>query len=266
MEQSNKVRAIDTDVRSDTWAPMPTEPDLSERCRIFIIGHQDFVADGLCQIFHQAAPEFRVTCVDPGQACRSKIQRVQPEVLLMHVSVVPRDPAPFFADFVAENPRVRFLVFGHGMDDEFLFRLIRAGAHGYLNEHMGSKHLMQAVRAVRAGELWMERRIASRFVDAARSSLEVRLEDAHTRAQALIVDLSKREAQILAYTLRGLEIKDIAEAIFLSQQGVKTYLSRLFQRFSVKNRTQLIVTVLNRINPCGDISGLFAETLSVGRG
>jgi DNA-binding NarL/FixJ family response regulator len=97
----------------------------------------------------------------------------------------------------------------------------------------------------------MERQLMARFIPAGstKASIESRIEDLGKR-------LSSRENQVLALVMQGLPTKDIAERLFLSHQGVKAHLTNLFRKFGVKNRAQLILTVIDEVSPVGSLSGM----------
>ncbi len=139
---------------------------------------------------------------------------------------------------------MRLLVFGQSMSDDYLYRLIQAGAHGYFNEKMTGEHIIQAFEAVSRGEYWVERHIMQRFI-----SEQSILNDINTRVRELGERLTPRELEVLELVLQGLSTGEIAERIFLSHQGVKAHLTTLFRKFNVKNRSQLILSSTRRSEP-----------------
>jgi DNA-binding NarL/FixJ family response regulator len=135
------------------------------------------------------------------------------------------------------------------MDDEFLIDLMRAGASGYLNESMGSGDLLYAVRKIYEGHLWLEPRLMEHF---ARSAIEFEhtLEQAITeRLDSVRKILTKQETVIFEMILAGLSTKEIAERTYRSEQSVKMHLGRIFKKFNVPSRAQLIIEVYARICP-----------------
>jgi DNA-binding NarL/FixJ family response regulator len=74
-------------------------------------------------------------------------------------------------------------------------------------------------------------------------------------------NLTRRETEILCEVLKGLAIKQIAEEVHLSHQGVKMHLAKLFRKFRVANRNQLILATFDTISPENDISILLRNGL-----
>ena len=79
--------------------------------------------------------------------------------------------------------------------------------------------------------------------------------------RAMTKGLTRREAQILSEVMKGSAIKEIAEAVNLSTQGVKAHLTKLFRKFQVTNRSQLILAVLEQVTPLDGALGLLQESL-----
>ena len=73
--------------------------------------------------------------------------------------------------------------------------------------------------------------------------------------------LTRRESEVLQRVLEGMSTRDIANDLNLSEQSIKLYLGRLFRKFGVTNRSQLILMTFQRVSPGGDIIRLFRKTL-----
>jgi DNA-binding NarL/FixJ family response regulator len=121
---------------------------------------------------------------------------------------------------------------------------------------MNGEHIIQALDAVSRGEYWIERHIMQRFI-----SEQSILDSINARVRLLGKRLTHRELEVLELILQGLSTNEIAERIFLSHQGVKAHLTTLFRKFSVKNRSQLILSALDEVSPVDSITGLFQQGL-----
>ena len=87
------------------------------------------------------------------------------------------------------------------------------------------------------------------------------LDTIQCRVRRLDGRLTLREAEVLELILQGLSTGEIAERIFLSNQGVKAHLTTLFRKFDVKNRSQLILAVLDEVGPVEGITALVCQSL-----
>lgn len=230
------------------------------RNRTLIVARQDFFVDGIVRILKTSATAGSIVCVDPGEPCTRHFVGSPPDFLLIQDNARPEPFEDFIREMVDGFPEMRLLVFGQSMSDDYLFRLVQAGAHGYFNERMTGEHIIEALDAVSRGELWVERRILQRFV----TEKSVR-NDISTRVRELGERLTPRELEVLELVLKGLSTGEIAERIFLSHQGVKAHLTTLFRKFNVKNRSQLILCALDEVSPVESITGLFQQGLQAFR-
>jgi len=230
------------------------------RNKTLIVAHQDYFVDGIIRILKSSHTAGMIVCVEPGEPCTRHFVGDPPDFLLIQENTKPEPFEDFVREMVDGFPGMRLLVFGQSMSDDYLYRLVQAGAHGYFNEKMTGAHIVQALNAVSKGEYWIERHIMQRFIT--EHSI---LNDINTRVRELGERLTPREVEVLELILQGLSTGEIAERIFLSHQGVKAHLTALFRKFKVKNRSQLILSALDEVSPVESITGLFQQGLQAFR-
>jgi len=230
--------------------------------RIFIVGHRDFSLDSLASMLESQDDNYHVSCVEPDDACMAKILAAEPDVLLIQNDVLQEPVEQFIRSILEQYPDIRTLVFGKNMDDNHLYRLVRCGVHGYVNERMGGDHIKHALESVIAGNTWIERHIMERFISAQHDFDAVVESQFYTKIEQLCTNLTRRETEILCEVVKGLAIKQIAEEVHLSHQGVKMHLAKLFKKFKVSNRNQLILAAFDEISPTRDLSFLLRNGLT----
>lgn len=227
---------------------------------ILIVARPDFSVDGMISLLQNHADRYRVTSIDPEHFSASLVRESCPDVMLLNHNVNTGSVDSYFDEIQQACEDVIVLLFGHGMDDAYLHRAMRAGARGYLNEKMRGEHLTTALDTVLNGGYWAERHILCRFISD--KSLHDKIDD---NVKQLSERLTTRESEVLELILEGITTNEIAERIFLSHQGVKAHLTNLFRKFGVKNRAQLILAVLNQVSPVHNISDLVEQGLKASR-
>lgn len=230
------------------------------RNRTLIVARQDFFVDGIVRILKTSPIAGSIICLEPGEPCTRYFVGGNPDFLLIQDNAKPEPFEEFIREMVEGFPGMRLLVFGQSMSDDYLYRLVQAGVHGYFNERMNGDHIIQALDAVSHGEYWIERHIMQRFVTG-----QSVMNDISKRVKQLGERLTPRELEVLELVLQGLSTGEIAERIFLSHQGVKAHLTSLFRKFNVKNRSQLILVALDEVSPVESITGLFQQGLQAFR-
>jgi two-component system NarL family response regulator len=230
--------------------------------RIFIIGYQDFSVDGLASMLEARDGGYRVSCAEPDEECMAKFAATRPDALLIQNDSLPQPFERFISEVTQHCPDIRVLVFGKGMGDDHLYGLVRAGVHGYINERMDGDHFKRALDHVLDGNTWVERHILERFIAGQQSFDELLESQFSDRIEQLCERLTKRETEILCEVIKGLAIKQIAESVHLSHQGVKMHLAKLFKKFNVNNRNQLILAAFDEMSPIQDLSVLLRNGLN----
>ena len=183
------------------------------------------------------------------------------DLLLLHNELIEPPLEKPLAKLLQQQPQTRVLVFGIAMQDEYLWRLLRAGVHGYLNTPAAPADIQRAVAQIMAGNAWLEHRVVRTCVCATgpdAGQLEATL---GRKIDSMCEQLTRREKEILCQVIRGYAIKQIAAEVHLSHQGVKMHLARLFRKFGASNRNQLILAVLDRISPVPDLSASLCSRL-----
>lgn len=220
---------------------------------IFIAAKQDYAVEGMVRILGDSANNQVVACIEPGDACWDKLRNLQPDVLLVHHQSVVLPKRELFSKIRQTAPGVGIIVFGQGMEDDFLLEIVRAGAVGYINERMNSTDLIEAVQAVRSGQLWMERRLLEALARTAiefERTLETSIVE---RLDTVRKILTRRETTVFQLVLEGLTTKEIAERMYRSEQSIKLHLGRIFKKFEVTSRSQLIVQAYSKICPVQNV-------------
>jgi two-component system, NarL family, response regulator LiaR len=131
---------------------------------------------------------------------------------------------------VARRPDSRVIALTASIDEARMMGVLRAGASGYLRKDADPETLLAAVRAVARGKTYIDPSIARQLVDATGTN------DA----------LTPREAEVLRHLALGLSNKEIASALAVGDETVKTHVGNVLSKLQVENRAQAIVQALKR--------------------
>ncbi len=231
------------------------------KTRILVLAHKDFSIDSMARLVETNGDNYTVSRIEPGDACMGKLATTEPDVLMIQDAVLKEPLERFIHGILDGYPDIRILVFGTGMDDDHLYRIVRAGVCGYINERMNSEHIERALTTIVGGQNWIERHIMERFISTQHELDNLLKSLFYEKISQLCDNLNKRETEILCEVIKGLTIKQIAEQVHLSHQGVKMHLAKLFRKFRVANRNQLILAAFDAISPIEDISMLLRNGL-----
>jgi DNA-binding NarL/FixJ family response regulator len=205
--------------------------------KILICDDQEIVCEGLQRIL-EAEPDFLVVGIaHDGQEALEAAEKLLPDLVLMDLKMPVMNGIQATRKLRERFPQVQVLVLTTYADDEWLFDAIRSGAAGYLLKDRPRTELIAAIKGTIAGNSYIDPAVARKVLtNVAQSPLPP--------SQPPKVALTAREAEILELLALGLSNTEIAQRLFLSEGTVRNYLSALFAKLGVSDRTQAVVTAL----------------------
>lgn len=167
-----------------------------------------------------------------GLAAVELVRTHHPDLVLMDLQMPGGSGLAAITTITAERPETNILVVTMYEDDESVFAAMRAGARGYVLKDMDGDDFARALRAVAHGDAIFSRAIATRmmtFFAQPRSPAEP------------FPDLTESERGVLALMAQGLNNAAIARELFLAPKTVRNYISSIFRKLAVADRSQAIV-------------------------
>ena len=240
---------------------LPDESEMQRPTRVFILASSDLYVDGINRLLSDHPSTDVVAISSPNEDCWEKLRRLEPDLVLVNCREVEGVIKEFFGHVKECCPTARVLVFGVNMEDDLLVSFIRAGVNGYVNEQMSSQNLIDAVLQVSAGSFWVQRRILENFVHDAVEMDKLIEEIVMTKIEGFRDILTARESDVFQFVLQGMSTKEISMQLYLSEQSVKLHLGRLFKKFEVTNKTQLVLLVFEKVCQVSNMIRLFRMRL-----
>ena len=196
--------------------------------RVLIVDDHEIVREGL-QILLAEEAEFEVVGVTgDGTTALQLVEQLHPDVILMDLVMPGLDGIAVTQQIVKSDPVARVLILTTFADDQRVRDAIRAGAIGYLLKDVLKADLLRALRDAAAGRASLHPEAQQHLMRQVTES-EVPLPHA---------SLTKREAEILRLIADGRSNKEIALALHLTEGTIKGYVSTIFDKLGVADRTQ----------------------------
>jgi len=175
-----------------------------------------------------------------GEEAVALASRTKPDVIIMDVNMPKLNGIEATKQIKAMMPSVAVLVLTAYDNDQYVTALLEAGAAGYLLKNIKGRELIDAVRAVNAGESILSPKIARKVLN--------RFAGSGTKSEGEPVAniLSERELEVLKLAAKGLSNRDIAEQLFLSIRTVQAHLGNIFNKLDVGSRTEAILYGLKK--------------------
>jgi DNA-binding NarL/FixJ family response regulator len=176
-----------------------------------------------------------MTCVGEagdGLELLAQLETLQPDVVLLDLSMPRLGGLVALPDIRARAPNVRVLVLTMHADEEYLRQALAAGAVGYVLKQAADQELLAAIRAVMRGEIYVHSAMT-------RALLEGMLDD-WPLTPAPAAALSEREMEVIVQVARGATNREIAARLGLSVKTVETYRARAMEKLGLTGRAALV--------------------------
>jgi NarL family two-component system response regulator LiaR len=229
-------------VESPPAATLGAQPPSSKKIRVLIADDHAVVRQGL-RTFIDLQEDMQVVGEGSnGVEAVELAQRFQPDVILLDLAMPQMDGLEATRKILESSPRTHILILTSFGEDDKVFPAIRAGAQGYLLKDIRPNELVQAVREASQGKAQLHPEIAKKLMSAVATDRGVPESDQH--AQAPTADLTERELEVLRWIASGLNNREIAEKLIISEKTVKTHVSNLLGKLGLEDRTQAAIWAL----------------------
>lgn len=195
--------------------------------RLLLVEDQTLMRQGLKTIL-DLEPGLRVVgeAADGENGVQLALE-LKPDVVLMDVQMPGINGVQATAELVRQWPQAKVIILTTFDRDDFVYQGVRAGALGYLLKDTPAERLVETIRRVYAGEVFIQPEIASRALREIMRPTEQALEP-----------LSDREREVLVLLAQGASNKEIAEQLVITEGTVKNHVSNILGKLQVENRTQ----------------------------
>ena len=202
--------------------------------RVLLVDDHAVVRIGLRALLAEASDVIVVGEASDGHAALQMWEQLRPDVAVVDLSMEGMDGATLTRELVRRWPDARVLVLTMHEEDEYLIPLLDAGATGYVVKSAASARLIDAVRAVAAGQVWVRPEAAPVLAAGwTRRSARDELRQRHE-------SLSDREREVFRLIAEGYGSSQIGERLFISAKTVDTYRRRINDKLGITERADYV--------------------------
>jgi DNA-binding NarL/FixJ family response regulator len=206
--------------------------------RVIVADTQAIFRAGLRKIF-ALEDDIRVV----GQAetlpqTQSAVTKFSADILIFESAIAP-NPVETLAELQRQVPHLKIVVVTPNSDEQLTLDLFRRGAHGIISREVEPEVLVDCLRKVAAGEPWLENQAVHWVMEAFRGQ-NTRPSGARPKVQ-----LTPKEALIVSCVTQGMKNKEIAARVGTTEQVVKNYLRKVYDKLGVADRLELALYCLS---------------------
>src|SRR3954467_7162662 len=169
-----------------------------------------------------------------GREAVAMAERFNPDVVVMDLGMPDMDGTAATKEIVAKGLLARVLVLTMHAEDDYLIPLMEAGAAGYLVKSAADRELVDAVRAVAHGDVYV-RPAAARIL-----AKNLTKKDPAATERERFEKLTQRERDVLRYVAQGFSAPEIGEKLFISPKTVDTYKQRIQEKLGLAHRSDQV--------------------------
>lgn len=206
---------------------------------ILLVDDHALMREGLRQLL-ECEDDMRVVAeAENGLEAMQQARKLRPDVVLMDISMPVVDGLAVTRQLTSEYPALAVIMLTMFRQQQQVLQAMLNGARGYLLKSASSQEVAQAIRKVHEGGTLIEPEVTGTLVNEYRrlSDLSTGAPSAHPSARTL----TAREIEIVRYVAAGMSNKEIASKLVYSEKTVKNYLSVIFQKLGIRDRTQAAI-------------------------
>jgi DNA-binding NarL/FixJ family response regulator len=201
--------------------------------RILIVDDHPMMRQGLAQLITHE-PDLAVCCeADTARQALSVVAGGKPDLVLLDISLPDKNGLELIKDLHVLSPDVRILVVSMHEESLYAERVLRAGASGYIMKQEGGKKLMEAIRQVLRGQIYVSDKMSARI-------LEIFSGRRAEGAGSPVERLSDREFEVFQLIGEGTGTRDIASHLHLSVKTVEVHRANIKGKLKLKTATELV--------------------------
>ena len=167
-----------------------------------------------------------------GDEAVDRVRELKPDVVVMDLAMPGSNGLEATRRITALDLDTAVLVLTVHAEEEYLVPVVEAGASGYLTKTSADTDLLEAIKVVSRGQVFLP--------PSAATLLLRRYKDQDSEDSAGVNDLSTREQEVLALTAEGFSSREIGQKLFISPKTVDTYRSRIMDKLGLSHRSELV--------------------------
>ncbi|HEY5891760.1 MAG TPA: response regulator transcription factor [Chthoniobacterales bacterium] len=205
----------------------------SKQIRVLIVDDHPMTRDGLSYLINHQAD--MMVCCEARNAAEALdgVIRFKPDLVLADYALPDKNGLELIKDIRAIRPDLPLLIISMHEESMYADRVLRAGARGYISKEEGGKKLMEAIRHVLSGRIYVSDEMSARI-------LEIFSGGQAVAGRSGVEELTDREFEIFGWIGDGLSTQEIAKRLHLSAKTVDAHRANIKEKLKLKTINELV--------------------------
>lgn len=208
-----------------------------DQIRILIADDHELFRRGLRMVLEDEHDIDVIGEAGDGKTAVQMVRDEAPDVVVMDVRMPVMSGIDAARQMKDENPSVKVLMLTISDDEDDLYQAIKAGANGYLLKEISIDEIGNAVRSVHGGQSLISPSMASKLLNEFATMIKKEEEKAHVPTPRL----TPREMEVLQHVAQGMNNREIAKALFISENTVKNHVRNILEKLHLHSRMEAVV-------------------------
>jgi len=209
--------------------------------KVLLTDDQTLIRDGIRSILKDEKSIIIVDEASNGMEACEKARELKPDVILMDIRMPEMNGVEATGIIKKELPETKIIILTTFDDDDYIIKAMSYGASGYLLKDINSEGLISAIKNSLSGNVILPGKIAARITSKLDSG-------SHEAEPVGLDDFTEREIDIIRLMSKGFTNSQIAGELYLTNGTVKNYVSQIYMKINVKDRTNAILYFKNKLN------------------
>jgi DNA-binding NarL/FixJ family response regulator len=210
-----------------------------ERIRVLVADDHTIFREGLCRLLEAEEDMTVVGEAGNGSECLTLVRKLKPDILLLDLSMPDVNGLTVLSELGGAESSIRTIVLTASEEERDYVETVRRGARGIVLKAAATERLLEGIRKVHQGEIWIDQRVAA-------DVMQAMSQPGGTRVSRTGKDLlTPREGEIVGLVTQGFRNKEIAEKLSISEQTVKNHLQNIYDKLGVSDRLELALYALH---------------------
>jgi len=208
---------------------------MDTKCNIIIVDDHDILRDGIKFVLTQTLQANIIAEARNGKEFLDLLDNYQPDIVLMDIAMPEMDGVEATKMALKKYPDLKIIALSMWGDEEYYFKMVHAGARGFVLKKTGINELEAAIETVLRGENYFSNELLRNII------LNVNSPKIHRAVGSVHVNLTKRELEILQLICNGMSNIEIADLLHISHKTVDGHRNNLLTKTCSKNTVQLVM-------------------------
>lgn len=204
------------------------------KIRLLLVDDHQVVRSGLRMLLSNESDVEIVGEFGTAREALVAVQSLKPNVVLMDIGLPDLSGIDATSEIKRTNPEVAVVALTIHEDEEYFFKMLEAGASGYVPKRAAPEELLTAIRSAAAGEVYLYPSLAKLLVK------DYLAQDHTSEAEKALDGLTEREQEVLRYLAEGVANDEIAEALVISVKTVARHRENIMQKLGLHSRSELV--------------------------